>query len=187
MHIKLKGQLSGSTSRISIGAVVRVDQWQMWDQTDTHTRFICCSHFASSYLDRMSYFTLPSLSNSRLFRVNQAFTFPTMDFNRPASSEDISDTNRKRKHLNVSEKMRVLAMINEGKSHADIARLFGVGRRTISCIKKARSRIRKTADINLNKSAKNIISPHHEPHTYMEASLVTWILNCRKNNIVLKA
>ena len=99
-----------------------------------------------------------------------------MDSNRPAASENNSNPKRKHKFLTVAEKM---ALINEGKSHAYIARLFGVGGKIASGIKKVRSRIRKTV--------KKIISPHHEQPIYMEAAPIIWMLNCRKKNIALNS
>ena len=185
MHIGLRVQVIGPTSRHLIGIVVRVDQWQIWDQTDTHTRFICCSHFAPTYLEGLSYFTFCSLSNLHLFKVNQRFPFPKMASNHHASSEDISDTKRKHKRLTVAEKMRVLDMTKEGKSHAAIACHFGLCINTFNRIKKAGSRIRKTADITPNMSTKRAISLHHETFIYMEAALVKWIVNCRKKNVAL--
>ena len=97
------------------------------------------------------------------------------------ASGDVTNPKRKRKYLAVVEKIRVLDMINIGKSHIDIMRHFGLDRSTIGKIKKAGSRIRKTVDITLNMSTKKFISPYYEPLIHKEAALVTWIAICRKN------
>ena len=109
-----------------------------------------------------------------------------MAFNCTASSDDVSKHKPKRKHLTVEEKMEVLNMMKEGKSHIAIARHFGVNTCTIGKIKKAEDRIRKTAAISYNVSAKKIISPHYNPLIHMESALAEWIVECFKKNVFFK-
>ena len=96
-----------------------------------------------------------------------------MDSNHPDSSQDVSKHKRKRRVMTIGEKAKVLEMIEEGKTVVEIGRYFGVNNSTIRTIKKAENRIRKTADITFNMSAKWIISSHHKPLILMEAALVT--------------
>ena len=76
-------------------------------------------------------------------------------------------------------------MMKEGKSLIVIARHFGVGKSIIYDIKKAGERIRTTADITFNMSAKGIISAQNKQLILMEAALIVWIVECSRKNIVL--
>ena len=66
-----------------------------------------------------------------------------------------------------------------------IARHVGVAKSTIREIESAMKRIKKTADLTLNASARRIISSHSKPFILVEASLVTWIERCRMKDVGL--
>ena len=77
-----------------------------------------------------------------------------MAYDYTTSSGDVSKPKQKYAHLTIAKKVEVLDMIKEGKSCAAIAYHFGVNRKTIFSIKKAEERIRKTAEITVNRSSK---------------------------------
>ena len=93
-----------------------------------------------------------------------------MASNYAPSSSDASKPNRKHRFLTLN-------MIKEGKSCAAISRHFGVSVRTFFHIKMLECRIRKTAEITVDNSAKKIISPRYKPLILMEAALI-----CLGNN-----
>ena len=68
-----------------------------------------------------------------------------MALNHPTSSVDVSKIRRNRKYLTVEEKMKVLHMLEEGKSFRAVAPQFRVSISTISRIKMLEEIIRKKA------------------------------------------
>ena len=82
-----------------------------------------------------------------------------MASNYTPSSGDASKPKQKHRYLTVAKKMEVHNMINVENSYAAIAHHFGVTTRANSLIKKAEGRIRKTAEITVNKSAKKLSRP----------------------------
>ncbi|XP_066962141.1 tigger transposable element-derived protein 1-like [Macrobrachium rosenbergii] len=87
--------------------------------------------------------------------------------------------------MTIAEKVKLLDMLKEGRKFAAVARDFGVNESTIRYIYKDEAKIRKTAAITFNKSAKRVVMARNKTIVRMEAALAVWIADCRKKNIAL--
>ena len=89
-----------------------------------------------------------------------------------APAKDLSSKpNRKRKIMTISEKVKVLDMLKEGRSFAALAHHYEVIESTVHYIKKDEANIRKTAAITMSTEAKCVATPRNERIVKMEAAL----------------
>lgn len=91
----------------------------------------------------------------------------------------------KQRMITITEKMKLLVILKEGRTFAAIACHFSVNESTDRYIKKDKANIRKMAAITFNKSVKRVVMACNTTIIRMEASLAVWIANCRKKNIAL--
>ena len=80
--------------------------------------------------------------------------------------------------MTISEKVKLLDMLKEGKSFAAVARHYGVNESTVRYIKKDEANIRKTAAITVSTEAERVATPRNERIVKMEAALALWITDC---------
>ncbi|KAL1110600.1 hypothetical protein AAG570_008128 [Ranatra chinensis] len=81
---------------------------------------------------------------------------PMMAPKQAASSKPSQDRIKcERKMLTIQEKVRLLAMIKDGKKIVEVARHFSLNESTVRYIRKEEKKIRATASITFNKEAKN--------------------------------
>ncbi|XP_066970065.1 tigger transposable element-derived protein 1-like [Macrobrachium rosenbergii] len=104
---------------------------------------------------------------------------------RAASSKAGTEPKRHRRMMTIAEKVKLLDMLKEGRKFAAVACHFGVNESTIRYIYKDEAKIRKTAAITFNKSAKRVVTARNKTIVRMEAALDVWIADCRKKNIAL--
>uniref|UniRef100_A0A3Q1B5X2 DDE-1 domain-containing protein n=1 Tax=Amphiprion ocellaris TaxID=80972 RepID=A0A3Q1B5X2_AMPOC len=72
--------------------------------------------------------------------------------------EDYDAPKRKRKMLNIAEKVKLLDMLKEGRSYAAVGHHYGINESSVRSIKKEENNIRKTAAISFNKDAKRVVT-----------------------------
>ena len=82
--------------------------------------------------------------------------------------------------MTISEKVKLLVMLKEGRRFAAVVRHYGVNESTVRYIKKDEANIRKTAAITVTTEAKRVATPRNEKIVKMEAALALWIMDCRK-------
>lgn len=105
---------------------------------------------------------------------------------RPAPSKPSgSDSKRQRKMLTIAEKVKLLDMLKEGRSYADVGRHYGINESSVRYIKKDEKNIRSTATVTFNKTAKRVVTSRNKDIVRMESALALWISDCRKKNIPL--
>ncbi|XP_061682790.1 heterogeneous nuclear ribonucleoprotein U-like protein 1 isoform X1 [Syngnathoides biaculeatus] len=90
---------------------------------------------------------------------------------------------RHRKMLTIQQKIQLLDILQEGWSYAAVARHYGLNESTIRCIKKDEKKIRTTASVSFNLSAKRLATSQNQVIVRMESALALWITDCRKKNI----
>ena len=61
-----------------------------------------------------------------------------------------ADGPKRRKMLPISDKVKLLDMLREGKSYAAVARHYGINESSVRYIKKEEKNIRTTAAVNFN-------------------------------------
>ncbi|XP_061433690.1 uncharacterized protein LOC133359240 isoform X4 [Lethenteron reissneri] len=104
---------------------------------------------------------------------------------RAPAKDSSSEPKRKRKMMTISEKVKLLDMLKQGRSYAVVARHYGVNESTVRYIKKDEADIRKTAAISFNKEAKRVVTPRNKRIVKMEAALALWVADYRKKNVSL--
>ncbi|XP_066975350.1 tigger transposable element-derived protein 1-like [Macrobrachium rosenbergii] len=82
-----------------------------------------------------------------------------------------SEPKRKRNMMNISEKVKLLDMLKEGKSYAAVARHYGMNESTVRYIKKEEVKIRKSNEISFNREAKRVITVRNKRIVKMESAL----------------
>ncbi|XP_071328990.1 tigger transposable element-derived protein 1-like [Trachinotus anak] len=87
--------------------------------------------------------------------------------------------------LTITEKVKLLDMLKEGRSYAAVGRHYGINESSVRSIKKEENNIRTTAAISFNKDAKRVATVHNKTMVRMESALALWINDCRKKNITL--
>ncbi|XP_066955782.1 tigger transposable element-derived protein 1-like [Macrobrachium rosenbergii] len=87
--------------------------------------------------------------------------------------------------MTLEEKVKLLICLKEGKSHAAVARHFGVNESTAWYIKKREMEIRKAVSASFFSSAKIVSTLHDQTILKMESALAYWIKDCCKKNIPL--
>ncbi|XP_051934853.1 tigger transposable element-derived protein 1-like isoform X3 [Hippocampus zosterae] len=92
---------------------------------------------------------------------------------------------RHRKMLTIQEKIKLLDMLREGRSYASVARHYGLNESTVRCIRKEEKKIRYTASVSFNRSAKRAVTCQNATLIRMESALDLWITDCRKKNVPL--
>ena len=104
-----------------------------------------------------------------------------MPSNHLVPAKDSSSTpKRNRKMITISEKVKLLNMLKEGRSYTAVERHYGVNESTVHYIKKDKASIRKTAAINSSAKAKYVVTPRSKRIVKTEVALTLWIANCRK-------
>ncbi|XP_072255075.1 tigger transposable element-derived protein 1-like [Pyxicephalus adspersus] len=104
---------------------------------------------------------------------------------RCAPAKASSGAPKRKKVITISEKVKLLDMIKEGRSYASVARHYGVNESTVRYIKKEEANIRKTASITFKKEAKRVVTLRNKRIVKMEAALALWIADCRKKTVSL--
>ncbi|CAE1149180.1 unnamed protein product [Acanthosepion pharaonis] len=87
---------------------------------------------------------------------------------RAASFKAGTETKRKRSMMTITERMKHLDMLKEGRTFAAVARHFSVNESTVRYIKKDEANIRKTAAINFNMSTKRVVTARNTTNIRME-------------------
>ena len=108
-----------------------------------------------------------------------------MSTKRPGPTKAPADGPKRRKMLPISEKVKLLDMLREGKSYAAVARHYGINESSVRYIKKEEKNIRATAAVNFNTDAKRVVTFRNKTMVRMETALALWIDDCRKKNITL--
>ena len=100
----------------------------------------------------------------------------TMTPKRHAPAKDSSSKlKRKRKMMTISEKVKLLDILKEGKSFTAEARHYGANEFTVRYIQKDEANIRKIATITVCTEAKREATPRNERIVKMKAALALWI------------
>ncbi|XP_045133328.1 tigger transposable element-derived protein 1-like [Portunus trituberculatus] len=102
-----------------------------------------------------------------------------------APAKASSSEAKRKKMMTISEKVKLLDMLKEGRSYVSVARHYGMNESTMWYIKKDKANIRKTASITFNKGAKCKVTPRNERIVKMEAALALWIADSRKKTVSL--
>ncbi|XP_061637353.1 heterogeneous nuclear ribonucleoprotein U-like protein 1 isoform X5 [Phyllopteryx taeniolatus] len=111
---------------------------------------------------------------------------PTMAHKHPAPSKACGSVpKRHRKMLTIQEKIKLLDILQEGWSYAAVARHFSLNESTIRYIKKDEKKIRTTASVSFNLSAKRVVTSQNKVIVRLESALALWITDCRKKNVHL--
>ncbi|XP_055768984.1 tigger transposable element-derived protein 1-like [Salvelinus fontinalis] len=110
---------------------------------------------------------------------------PYTAFCRPGPTKAPADGPKRRKMLPISDKVKLLDMLREGKSYAAVARHYGINESSVRYIKKEEKNIRTTAAVNFNTNAKRVVTVRNKTMVRMETALALWINDCRKKNITL--
>lgn len=108
-----------------------------------------------------------------------------MSTKRPGPTKAPADGPKRRKMLPISDKVKLLDMLREGKSYAAVARHYGINESSVRYIKKEEKNIRTTAAVNFNTNAKRVVTVRNKTMVRMETALALWINDCRKKNITL--
>ena len=80
---------------------------------------------------------------------------------------------RKHKTLSLAQKFKIIQKLDNGQSPVQLVAEYGVGRSTITDIKKRRPKLQQTTHLTL-KTAK---------HPNVETALYTWFLQQRTKNV----
>ncbi|XP_066958779.1 tigger transposable element-derived protein 1-like [Macrobrachium rosenbergii] len=102
-----------------------------------------------------------------------------------ASSKAGTEPKCHQRMMMITEKMKLLDMLKEGRKFVAVACHFGMNESTIRYIYKDEAKTRKTAAITFNKSAKRVVTARNKTIVRMEATLAVLIADCRKKNIAL--
>ena len=73
------------------------------------------------------------------------------------AKDSSSKPKRKRKTMTISEKVKLLDILKEGRSFVVVARRYGVNESTVRYIKKDEANSRKTAVITVSTEAKRVL------------------------------
>ena len=85
--------------------------------------------------------------------------------------------------MTISEKVKLLDMLKEGRSYAAVTRHYGVNESTVPYVEKCKANIRKTAAITFNAKAKYVVTPSNKRIVKTDAVLALSIADCRKKNV----
>ncbi|KAM7155996.1 putative CENPB DNA-binding domain-containing protein 1 isoform 1-T2 [Molossus nigricans] len=96
-----------------------------------------------------------------------------------------NETKCQRKVLTIQEKVKLLAMITDGKKIAEVAHHYDLNESTVRSIHKDEKNIHATATISFNKEAKRIVTSHNKFIVKTQSALAVWISDSCKTNIPL--
>ena len=103
----------------------------------------------------------------------------------PGPTKAPADGPKRRKMLPISDKVKLLDMLREGKSYAAVARHYGINESSVCYIEKEEKSIRMTAAVDFNTNAKRVVTVRNKTMIRMDMALAMWIKDCREKKITL--
>lgn len=98
------------------------------------------------------------------------------------TTKNLSKTEKKRKVLNVAEKLKILDLLKNGEKIADVARKFGINESSVRTIRKNEDNIRASAS-HLGPHAKLVKIKRNCNVEKMEDMLMIWIQDLVRKKI----